>query len=108
MLNWLLKFILNWKGVPQEHKLLDNLTKEQIGQFSQEAQFIKSSGYFKWFIEDLQLLAERRMFNGDKDCQLFGKGILFCLEMMKGNTSKMAKDKIQTDSLEKKKMTRFI
>ena len=108
MLNWALKFILKWHNVPQEHELLDNLTQERISQFAQEAKAMKSFGYFQWFIEDMQLLAERKMFQGDKDIQLFGKGILYCLEIMKSNISKMAEGKVQVDSPEKKKMTRFI
>lgn len=105
---WLINKILSWRGVPQEHELLDNLTREQVAQFAQDARAMKSLGYFKWFIEDMELLSERKMFSGDKDMQLFGKGILYCLEMMKGNVSKMAEGKIQIDSPEKKKMTRFI
>ena len=103
ILNWL----LNWQGVPQEHELLDNLHEQQLQHFTQEAKALKTMGYFKWFIEDMGLLAERKMFTGDKDVQLFGKGILYCLEMMKGNVSKMA-DGVKADSPEKKKMTRFI
>lgn len=108
MLNRLLKYLLAWKGVPSEHELLEGLGTGQLNQFVQEAKAIKQFGYFKWFMEDMTLLAERKMFNGDKDAQLFGKGILYCLEIMKGNVSKMASGNVKADSPEKKKMTRFI
>lgn len=103
----ILNYLLKWQGIPQEHELIDKLSSAQLNQFSQEAQTMRQFGYFKWFIEDLLLLAERKMFAGDKDLQLFGKGILYCLEIMKSNVSKMASG-VKADSPEKKKMTRFI
>ncbi len=103
----ILNYLLKWQGVPQEHELIDKLSSAQLIQFSQEAQAIKQFGYFKWFVEDMELLAERKMFNGDKELQLFGKGILYALEIMKSNVSKMANG-VKADSPEKKKMTRFI
>ena len=99
---------LNWSGVPKEHELLDNLDSGKLSVMSQEARAMLEMSYFKWFIEDMELLAERKMFQGDQNVQLFGKGILYCLEVMKSNVKKMAKGDVKIDSPEKKKMTRFI
>tara|TARA_R100001530_G_scaffold105355_1_gene73518 strand:- start:557 stop:865 length:309 start_codon:yes stop_codon:yes gene_type:complete len=99
---------LKWDGVPKEHELIDSLSDSELEVFVSEAQAIKNSNYFKWFIEDLELLAERKMFDGDKDMLLFGKGILFCLHLMHKNVHNMASGKVKIDSKLKKKMRRFI
>lgn len=105
---FLINKLLKWKGVPMEHELIDDLPEERIKVFETEAKAMSQFAYWKWFLEDMELLAERKMFKGDKELQTFGKGILYCLEMLKSNQRRMALGKIKEDSPEKKKMIRFI
>jgi len=104
---WLINRILKWKGVPTEHQLIEQLPEGSLQNFSSEAEMFKHSEYHKWLVEDLELMAERWMFKGNKDSLLIGKGILYCLEIQAKNIATMAKGKIRQDSPQKKKMRRF-
>ncbi len=103
----LLNRILKWKGVPTDHELLERLPLGSIEEFGSQARYIKNTDYYRWLTEDLELMAERWMFRGNKQDQLVGKGILYCLQIMQSNMNKMTKGNIKVDSSEKKKMRRF-
>ena len=107
MINFIINKILKWKGVPNSHDLLDNIPEPSLSSYTEEAKYMKSLGYYKWLMEDLELMAERWMFKGNKESLLIGKGILYCLNIQKKNISLMADGRIKKDSNRKKDMTRF-
>lgn len=107
-MRWLLNKLVQWNGVPTSHELIDNLSHEQKKAFESDARMILNSPYYKWYVEDLELTAERWMFDGDRDRQLFGKGMLYALQLGHKNISQLASGKVEADSPEKKKMRRFI
>ena len=103
----LINLLLKWRGVPTTHQLLERVPKELKEVFTSEAKYILSTKYHKWLVEDLELMAERWMFRGNKEDLLVGKGILYCLHMLDGNLKTMSGGVKRLDSPEKKKMRRF-
>ena len=103
----ILNKMLKWKGVPTNHELLEHLPEGTIDNFTSDARMFKASEYHQWRLQDLELMAERWMFKGDKESLLIGKGILYCLEILVKNETAMASGKVKTDAPLKKKMRRF-
>lgn len=97
-----------WGRVSMQHRLIDDIPREQLKEFVSNASLIRNLPYWEWFLEDMELYAERKMFTGREEDLIFGKGILTCLWVMKDNINKMASGNVRVDSPAKKKMMRFL
>lgn len=111
MKKWLFNLLLSKLfKVVTKHDLLERLGKDRQEVFKAEARVIRDTDYWKWFMEDMELLTERKMFSITSNAEhlWFGKGMLYCLEMMETNMKDMAEGKIpMVDNKFKKAMRKF-
>lgn len=112
MKKWLLNLLLTrYFRIVNEHELLSTIPKERQEVFKTEAEIIRNTGYWKWFMEDMELLIERKLFGltSTSESMWFAKGMLYCLTVMEENMKAMVEAKLPVvDTKTKIKMRKFL